>query len=57
LQVRDTPAATQALAAAGWEVIFAGGKPVIQANGARFVIVRDPDNLFLELFERVQPAP
>jgi predicted enzyme related to lactoylglutathione lyase len=54
LQVRDADAVTQALKAAGATVISAGGEPVNAPNGGRFVIVRDPNNLFLELFQRAK---
>jgi catechol 2,3-dioxygenase-like lactoylglutathione lyase family enzyme len=51
VRVRDTDAVTKALAAAGATVISAGGKPVDAGPGRRFALVRDPNNLFLELFQ------
>jgi predicted enzyme related to lactoylglutathione lyase len=51
LRVRDVDAVTKALAAAGATVISTGGKPVDVGPGRRFVLVRDPNNLFLELFQ------
>jgi catechol 2,3-dioxygenase-like lactoylglutathione lyase family enzyme len=49
--VRDIDATLQALKAANVTVISKNGEPVL--NGAsRFVMVRDPNNLFLELFQR-----
>ena len=58
LQVRvaDVDAVTKAWKAAGGEVISEGGEPVEGPNGARFCIVRDPNNLFLELFQ-APPRP
>jgi catechol 2,3-dioxygenase-like lactoylglutathione lyase family enzyme len=53
LRVRDTDAMVARLKAAGTEVISAGGEPVTRGN-LRLVIVRDPNNLFIELFS---PAP
>jgi catechol 2,3-dioxygenase-like lactoylglutathione lyase family enzyme len=50
--VRDADSITRKLAAAGVTVISEGGAPVDTSNGGRFVIVRDPNNLFLELFRR-----
>lgn len=51
LGVRDVDATIKALKAAGVEVISKNGEPV-QNGPARFCIVRDPNNLFLELFQR-----
>jgi catechol 2,3-dioxygenase-like lactoylglutathione lyase family enzyme len=49
--VRDIDATVQALKAAGATVISKNGEPVL--NGAsKFCLVRDPNNLFLELFQR-----
>lgn len=51
LGVRDIDATVKALKAAGVEVISKNGQPV-QNGPSRFCIVRDPNNLFLELFQR-----
>ena len=52
IQVRDTRATMRALKAAGLQVISEGGDVVPLKNGGAFVIMRDPNNLFLELFQR-----
>jgi predicted enzyme related to lactoylglutathione lyase len=52
LQVRDARATLRALKAAGLQVISEGGEVVPRENGGAFVILRDPNNLFLELFQR-----
>jgi catechol 2,3-dioxygenase-like lactoylglutathione lyase family enzyme len=54
--VRDVEAAAAALKGAGLEVISAGGKIVTHDNGSRVIIVRDPNNIFLELIQR-PPRP
>ncbi|HEX4999429.1 MAG TPA: VOC family protein [Terriglobia bacterium] len=56
LPVRDAEAAAAALKEGGLEVISAGGKVVTHDNGSRVIIVRDPNNLFLELIQRA-PRP
>ena len=49
--VRDIDSTVKALKAAGATVVSKNGEPVM--NGAsRFCMVRDPNNLFLELFQR-----
>ena len=53
LRIRDLDVAVKALKAAGATVISEGGAPTDFGNGRRLVIVRDPNNLFLELL----PAP
>jgi catechol 2,3-dioxygenase-like lactoylglutathione lyase family enzyme len=49
--VRDIDATVTALKAAGATVISKNGEPVLNGT-AKFCIVRDPNNLFLELFQR-----
>jgi catechol 2,3-dioxygenase-like lactoylglutathione lyase family enzyme len=49
LFVDDVPAMTAQLAAAGGRVISTGGQPVDIGGGRLLAIVRDPNNLFLEL--------
>jgi len=49
--VRDIDATVQALKAAGVTVISKNGEPVVNGT-AKFCLVRDPNNLFLELFQR-----
>jgi predicted enzyme related to lactoylglutathione lyase len=49
LFVDDVPAMTAQLAAAGGTVISTGGGPVDLGGGRLLSIVRDPNNLFLEL--------
>lgn len=49
--VRDIDATVSALKAAGVTVISKNGEPVLNGT-AKFCIVRDPNNLFLELFQR-----
>lgn len=49
--VRDMDATVKALKAAGLEVISKNGEPVLNGK-SRFCMLRDPNNLFLELFQR-----
>jgi catechol 2,3-dioxygenase-like lactoylglutathione lyase family enzyme len=49
--VRDIDATVKALKAAGVAVISKNGEPVINGT-SKFCLVRDPNNLFLELFQR-----
>ena len=49
--VRDIDATVKALKAAGLTVISKNGEPVIN-GAARFCMLRDPNNLYLELFQR-----
>lgn len=49
--VRDIDATVNALKAAGVTVISKDGEPVLNGT-SKFCIVRDPNNLFLELFQR-----
>jgi len=48
LRVQDVDALVKKLKAAGAEIVSAGGEPVTRGN-LRLAIVRDPNNLFLEL--------
>jgi catechol 2,3-dioxygenase-like lactoylglutathione lyase family enzyme len=49
--VRDIDATVKALKAAGATVISKNGEPVLNGT-SKFCIVRDPNNLYLELFQR-----
>jgi catechol 2,3-dioxygenase-like lactoylglutathione lyase family enzyme len=49
--VRDVDATVKALKAAGVTVISKNGEPVMNGT-SKFCLVRDPNNLFLELFQR-----
>jgi len=49
--VRDINATVKALKAAGVTVISKNGEPVLNGT-SRFCMVRDPNNLYLELFQR-----
>jgi catechol 2,3-dioxygenase-like lactoylglutathione lyase family enzyme len=49
--VRDIDATVKALKAAGVTVISKNGEPVMNGT-ARFCMMRDPNNLYLELFQR-----
>jgi catechol 2,3-dioxygenase-like lactoylglutathione lyase family enzyme len=49
--VRDIDATVKALKAAGVTVISKNGEPV-QNGASRFCMMRDPNNLYLELFQR-----
>ena len=49
--VRDIDATVKALKAVGVTVISKNGEPVI-TGASKFCLVRDPNNLFLELFQR-----
>jgi glyoxylase-like metal-dependent hydrolase (beta-lactamase superfamily II)/predicted enzyme related to lactoylglutathione lyase len=53
LRVRDVDALVKKLKAGGAEIISAGGEPVTRGN-TRLAIVRDPNNLFLELISGPQ---
>ncbi len=49
--VRDIDATVKALKAAGVTVISKNGEPVLNGT-SKFCMVRDPNNLYLELFQR-----
>jgi catechol 2,3-dioxygenase-like lactoylglutathione lyase family enzyme len=49
--VRDIDTTLKALKAAGVEVISKNGEPVLNGT-SKFCMVRDPNNLYLELFQR-----
>jgi predicted enzyme related to lactoylglutathione lyase len=51
LNVRDMDGLMKELKAGGAEIITTGGEPVSLGN-SKLVIVRDPNNLFLELIQR-----
>jgi catechol 2,3-dioxygenase-like lactoylglutathione lyase family enzyme len=51
LRVRDVVALTSKLKAAGVPVVTTGGEPVEVLNGIKIAIVRDPNNLMLELIQ------
>lgn len=56
LRVRDSDAATKALADAGAEVVTTGGDGgPITMRGLRLAVVREPNNLFLVIFAQGQP--
>ena len=52
LEVRDVAALTKKLRAAGVSIVSAGGKPVQVRPGLDIVIVRDPNDMLLELVQR-----
>jgi predicted enzyme related to lactoylglutathione lyase len=52
LIVQDVTALTAKLKAAGVPVVTTGGVPVQVAPGLRIAIVKDPNNMLLELAER-----
>lgn len=52
LLVRDVTALTKKLRDAGVPVVTTGGEPVEVAPGLKISIVRDPNNVLLELIER-----
>ena len=52
LVVRDVTALTKKLKDAGVPVVTTGGLPVEVAPGLKISIVRDPNNMLLELVER-----
>jgi catechol 2,3-dioxygenase-like lactoylglutathione lyase family enzyme len=54
LIVRDVTALTAKLRAAGVPIVTTGGEPVQVAPGLKIAIVRDPNNMLLELAERGQ---
>jgi len=55
LEVRDVEALTAKLIAAGASIVSKDGKPAEPFPGLKIVIVRDPNNMLLELVER-RPA-
>jgi predicted enzyme related to lactoylglutathione lyase len=52
LQVRDVAALTARLAAAGVPILSEGGMPAEVRPGLEIAIVRDPNNMLLELIQR-----
>jgi len=52
LVVKDVTALTAKLKAAGVPIVSSGGAPVQVAPGLKIAIVRDPNNMLLELVER-----
>ena len=52
LYARDLSTLLPKLKAAGFTVVSSGGQPVEFGPNARIVVVRDPNNLFLELIQR-----
>ena len=52
LVVRDVAALTAKLKAAGVPIVTSGGAPVQVGPGLKIAIVRDPNNMLLELVER-----
>ena len=52
LYARDLNSLLPKLKTAGFAVVSAGGEPVEFGPNAHIVVVRDPNNLFLELIER-----
>jgi catechol 2,3-dioxygenase-like lactoylglutathione lyase family enzyme len=54
LRVRDAAAVMNALKTAGASIVSVGGQPADLGNNVHIAIVRDPNNLFLEL---IQPPP
>ena len=52
LNVRDLDGLLKALKSAGYPAISPDGQPVTIGAGVRFAIVRDPNNLYLELIQR-----
>ena len=53
LRVRDADGVMKALKAAGGEVVSADGQAVNLGTAMRLALVRDPNNLFLELIQTV----
>jgi catechol 2,3-dioxygenase-like lactoylglutathione lyase family enzyme len=51
LRVRDIAALTESLKSAGFNVITTGGAPVTLPQGPRVIILRDPNNFFIQLME------
>ena len=56
LRVRDVTALTAKLKAAGVSIVTTGGEPVEFGPGLKIAIVRDPNNMLLELVESA-PRP
>ena len=50
--VRNVGALTASLKNAGFSVITTGGEPVTLPQGQRVIILRDPNNFYLQLMER-----
>jgi molybdate transport system substrate-binding protein len=56
LQVKDLSSLTRKLKAANVPIVTTGGEPVPLAPGLEILIVRDPNNMLLELIERAPAA-
>jgi hypothetical protein len=54
VMVRDVDSLLKTLKAGGAAVVTIGGEPV-NMGPLRIAVVRDPNNLFLELIQRPQP--
>lgn len=52
LFVRNVNALTASFKSAGFSVITTGGEPVTLPQGQRVIILRDPNNFYLQLMER-----
>jgi hypothetical protein len=52
LNVRDLDGLLKTLKAAGYPAVSTDGQGVTIGGTARFAIVRDPNNLYLELIQR-----
>ena len=52
LIVKDVTALTKKLKAAGVPIVTTGGEPVVVSPALKIAIVRDPNNMLLELVER-----
>ncbi|MBV8843651.1 MAG: VOC family protein [Bryobacterales bacterium] len=57
LTVRDLDSFLPKLKSAGFTVVSTGGEPVDIGPNARIALVRDPNNLFLELIQRRAAPP
>jgi catechol 2,3-dioxygenase-like lactoylglutathione lyase family enzyme len=55
LPVRNIAALTESLKSAGFSVITTGGAPVTLPQGPRVIIVRDPNNFYLQPMEAAPP--
>jgi catechol 2,3-dioxygenase-like lactoylglutathione lyase family enzyme len=55
LRVHDIDSATKAWKASGGEIISTGGEPADIGGGLKIVVLRDPNNLMLELIQAAPP--
>jgi catechol 2,3-dioxygenase-like lactoylglutathione lyase family enzyme len=56
LRVKDIDSAIRAALAAGGTMVSTGGATVTLGGGNRYIVIRDPDNLFVQFAQSPPPA-